>query len=281
MNPASKRRGLSLHIGVNQVDADHYGGWDGALTSPENDADTMFEIARLRGFEASQLKTRDATRAAVTAAIRDAAQQLAAGDLFLLSYAGHGGQLRDLDGDEQDRLDDTWILYDGHLLDDEFNLLFTHFKPGCRILMLSDSCHSGTMLKGGEDDPLAGQRVSDDFDIPRLIPRQAALDTANQRRAFYAGIQRSLPRPRPPVAATVRLLSGCQEFEQSWGNKDTGRFTAAVTKVWAGGAFHGDYTSFHQAVVEELKFAMNPQTPGHMVVGTPDPDFDRQSPFSI
>jgi len=26
---------------------------------------------------------------------------------------------------------------------------------------------------------------------------------------------------------------------------------------------------------------MNPQTPGHMVVGTPDPDFDRQSPFSI
>ena len=278
---SSKRRGLSLHIGVNQVDPGHYGGWDGALDSCENDADTMRDIAILRGFQATQLKTREATRAAVSAAIRDAAAQLAPGDLFLLSYAGHGGQLRDLDGDEQDRLDDTWILYDGHLLDDEFNLLFTAFKPGCRILMLSDSCHSGTMLKGEHHDPQAGQRLMDDFDIPRLMPRQAALQTADQQRAFYAGIQRALPKPRPPVAATVRLLSGCQEFERSWGNKDTGRFTAAVKKVWAGGAFHGDYASFHRAVVEELKFAMNPQTPGHMVVGSPDPDFDRQSPFSI
>jgi hypothetical protein len=278
---STTHRGISLHIGVNHVDPAHYGGWKGALASPENDADTLRDIALLRGFAASQLKTAQATRAAVAQAIGDAANRLQPGDLFLLTYAGHGGQLRDLDGDEEDRLDDTWILYDGHLLDDEFSLLFSQFSAGTRVLMLSDSCHSGTMLKSGAVDPVAGQRVVDDFDIPRLIPRQAALETARAQREFYAAIQRSIPRPRPPIAATVRLLSGCQEHEKSWGNKETGRFTAAVKKVWSGGAFQGDYDRFHHAVVEELKFAMNPQTPQHTVVGAPDPEFDRQNPFAI
>lgn len=274
-------RALSLHIGVNHVDPNHFGGWDGALTSCENDADTMQAIAAAQGFDARQLKTTQATRAAVMQAIGEAAEQLAPGGLFLLTYAGHGGQIRDLDGDEPDRLDDTWILHDGHLLDDEFRLLFARFRPGCRVLMLSDSCHSGTLLKSGLEDPLAGQRRVDDFDIPRLIPRQAALESARQNREFYAQIQRSLPRPGPTIGATVRLLSGCQEHERSWGNSQTGRFTAAVRKTWDGGRFRGDYAQFHQAVVEELKFAMNPQTPGHMVVGAPAPDYDRQSPFSI
>jgi hypothetical protein len=36
-------RGISLHIGLNRVDPDHYDGWDGALTACEFDAEDMEE----------------------------------------------------------------------------------------------------------------------------------------------------------------------------------------------------------------------------------------------
>ena len=55
-------RGMSLHIAINIVDPQHYSGWDGALSSCENDADTMAEIAKLQGFETQLLKTTNATR---------------------------------------------------------------------------------------------------------------------------------------------------------------------------------------------------------------------------
>lgn len=279
---SSGRKGVALHIAVNRVDPAHYGGsWDGALASPENDADTMQEIARAQGFETRQIKTEQATRRAVREAILEVAGQLRSGDMFLLTYAGHGGQIRDLSGEEADRKDDTWILYDGHLLDDELNFFFSHFAPGCRILMVSDSCHSGTLLKGANDDADEVEREEDDFIYPRLIPRNVAVETEKQHIGRYARIQRELPRPHPPIQASVRLLSGCLEHERSWGNKETGRFTAALKKVFADGTFDGGYEQFHGEIVEALKTAMNPQTPAHMVVGEPDPDFDRQPPLRI
>ena len=38
-------RGISVHIGVNDVDPNHYGGWSGPLKACENDSDVMFELA--------------------------------------------------------------------------------------------------------------------------------------------------------------------------------------------------------------------------------------------
>jgi hypothetical protein len=62
----------------------------------------MFRLARNQGFDSRILKTANATRAAVTDEIRDAAKSLRSGDFFFLTYAGHGGQLKDVGGDEQD-----------------------------------------------------------------------------------------------------------------------------------------------------------------------------------
>lgn len=275
----STPRGISLHVGVNIVDPDHYGGWEGPLSSCENDADTMRDIAKKQGFETHQLKTDKATRATVTKAIKDAASELAEGDFFLLTYSGHGNRIPDFDGDEDDGKDDTWCLYDGQLLDDEFRVLFAEFAKGVRVLMVSDSCHSGTMLRSVQQTP--GETVQDDFTISRMMPRTAARDVSRRNRAFYQDIQRNLPNPRPPLKARIRLLSGCQESEQSFGNKVTGRFTAAVKKVFADGAFIDDYEHFHEQVVKEVSKAMNPQTPGHMVSGAADPEFDTQPPFKI
>jgi len=54
-------RGLSLHIGLNRVDPDHYNGWDGQLTACEFDANDMQAIAKNGGFETKVLLTEEAT----------------------------------------------------------------------------------------------------------------------------------------------------------------------------------------------------------------------------
>ena len=100
--------GLALHIGLNTVDPRHYNGRDGALVACEADARDMQALAMARGFDSRLLLAREGTQRNVTAAIRDAAGQLASGDIFLLTYSGHGGQVPDRHGreGEPDALDE-------------------------------------------------------------------------------------------------------------------------------------------------------------------------------
>jgi hypothetical protein len=86
-------RGVSLHIGVNRVNPKHYAGWSGPLTACEADAEDMQLIATAKGYESQILLTDNATRDAVIAGIGNAANRLTSGDIFLLTYSGHGGQI--------------------------------------------------------------------------------------------------------------------------------------------------------------------------------------------
>lgn len=274
-------RGISLHIGVNRVDPARYNGsWDGALPSAENDVDTMEAIANRQGFDTRKLKTEQATRGNVSQAISEAADELQPGDIFMLTYSGHGDRVPDISGDEEDGKDDTWCLHDGHFLDDELNVLLAKFKPGCRVLVLSDSCHSGTMLKGAKNAP-EEDLIEDEFIYSRAMPRSASLESYDSHRQYYAELQLTLPDPRPEIGASVRLLSGCQENEQSWCSAKTGRFTEAVKNIFSEGGFDGSYKQFHAEIIKALSKRKNRQTPGHMVVGIPDRSFDREPPFKI
>jgi len=281
----SDSRGVSLHIGVNYVDKNHYGGtWDGKLNACEKDCDDMQAIARVQGFETHVLKSQDATRDAVATKISEISGQLKEGDFFLLSYSGHGGTIPDVDGDEEDQVDETWCLFDGQLLDDELNILWSKFKAGVRVLVVSDSCHSGTMLKDIDLNAMnlrqAG-RVVDPEEIvehARAMPRSIARSTARRNYEFYANLQYDLPDPRPEIHASVRLLSGCQEDELSWEGSGNGRFTEALKKTYADGEFDKDYNSFHCSIVELVK---HKQTPNHAVLGVPNNDYDKQRPFKI
>jgi len=281
----AKARGISLHIGVNIVDPVHYGGsWDGKLNACEKDCDDMQVIAESQFFETQVLKSQQATRDAVIDTISGIASQLNDGDFFLLSYSGHGGTIPDVDGDEEDLVDETWCLFDGHLLDDELSILWAKFKPGVRVLVVSDSCHSGTMLKNIDlqqfDLRKSGQAIEADavFENARAMPRNAARDTARKNSKFYADLQYALPDPRPRIRATIRLLSGCQEDELSWEGSGNGRFTEALKRTFADGQFGGDYKAFHHAIRELVK---HKQRPNHAVRGAPNKAFDSQRPLKI
>jgi len=279
---------ISLNIGLNSVNPQHYGGWSGKLNACEADAEDMATIAKAQKMKPMKRLTKQATRARVKRDISEAAKKLKKGDLFFLSYSGHGGQLPDLSGEEADQMDETWCLYDGELVDDELYLLFGKFAKGVRVLVLSDSCHSGTVTKlayyrGTALEPrigtdAAGARY-------RYMPPEVALRTYRQNKAMYDKILKDpgLKKAVKGVKASVLLISGCQDNQFSLDGAFNGLFTGALLRVWDEGRFNQgegnrSYTAFHNRIL----VGMPPdQTPNYFAVGTPSSAFEDQKPFTV
>ncbi len=268
-------QGRSLHIGVNKVDARKYAEWFGDLNACEADAHAMSALAEKQKFAASRLLTSEATREAVLAGIGAAAKDLKAGDIFLLTYAGHGSQLPDLNGDESDRLDETWCLYDGHLVDDELHQALAQFDSGVRIISISDSCHSESVVRAVADDPIR-------FRSP---PKAVALRTYAANRDFYDPILRDpvLAKAERSIVAPTIHLSACRDDEAAAETAFSGAFTAALLSTWADGAFVAPgkgYGAFHRAIAAAMR-TRHRQSPQLGFYGTNPDALHAQPPFSI
>jgi hypothetical protein len=295
---ATQPKALSLHIGLNGVSAAAYEGWDGPLAACEFDANDMAALARSKGIKASVLLTKKATRTAVLAGLRKAAKALKAGDLFFLSYSGHGGQVPDTNHDEPDRKDETWCLYDGQLIDDELYLEYSRFAAGVRILVLSDSCHSGTVTRARTPPaPPPGQRS-------KLMPEAVGARVYARHQAFYDKLQADVAQAAGPaivdpdaalaqVALTgpaahatalvgefkpaVLLISGCQDNQTSMDGEHNGAFTEQLLRVWNRGTFSGNYGSFHARIRAAMPAT---QSPNLFALGDAAA-FLAQTPFTV
>jgi hypothetical protein len=276
--------GISLHVGLNRVDPAHYQGWDGELTACEFDANDMRAIAEGQGFEARSLLTKEATSDAVLAAIERAAGELDQGDLFLCTYSGHGGQVPDRNGeDEEDRSDETWVAYDRQIVDDELYALWSRFAPGVRIFVLSDSCHSGTVVRDIEakvPGPVSTrQKAAAESPRYRALPRDVMIATYRANARLYDAIQERLPgAERADPAATVLLISGCRDDQLSLDGFSNGLFTENLRAVWADGAWEGGHAEFREAIRARMPAK---QQPNYLRVGAANPEIEQQKPFTV
>jgi hypothetical protein len=295
-NAKGKAMAMSLHIGLNGVSGAAYGGWTGPLAACEADANDMTAIAKQQGMRPTTLLTKKATRAAVLAEMRKAAQLLDEGDLFFLSYSGHGGQVPDVTGEEDDKKDETWCLYDGQLIDDELYFELSRFAEGVRILVFSDSCHSGTVTREAMMPPatIPSQR-------PKLMPEAVAMRTYRDHRAFYDKLQKEVAAAAgnkvvdpdtalAQVAASGRLsgivakfnpavilVSGCQDNQTSMDGEHNGAFTEQLLKVWNQGGFQGNYGNFHARIKARMPAT---QSPYLFTLGAAG-EFLAQKPFTV
>jgi metacaspase-1 len=247
----------------------------------------MHAIAEARGFETGLLLTADATADAVVAGIERAAAELGSGDFFFLTYAGHGGQVPDAhDGDEEDGSDETWVLYDRQLVDDELYALWATFEPGVCIFVLSDSCHSGTVTRNIDASVpnVVASREDAEAQSPRFraMPRDVMIATYRANRATYDGIQDACPGAEQleegGVPATVLLISGCQDDQLSLDGFSNGFFTEQLLRVWEDGAWRGSYPAFHEAIRSRMP---DKQQPNYTRVGAAADDFEQQDPLTI
>ena len=95
---------------------------------------------------------------------------------FLTSILGHGGQTKDLDGDEEDGYDEVIYPVDfrqmGHITDDEMHRIMVRpLQAGVRLTAIFDSCHSGTAL-----------------DLPYIYSTQGILKAPNMAKEAGQGL---------------------------------------------------------------------------------------------
>jgi len=151
---------LALLVGIN-----HYLHEDriSPLAGSINDIEDMRQLLTTK-FEfppenVLTLKDSEATHAGIVAAIQShLIAKAQAGDIVVFHYSGHGSQMRDITGRQISGLDETIVPYDsrdpeGKIFDisgAELHTLLVQLTAKTRnVTFILDSCHSGTLVRGG------------------------------------------------------------------------------------------------------------------------------------
>lgn len=279
-------KAISINIGLNGVNPACYNGWDGALNACVNDANSMKAIADSLGYLTIPILDQEATADRVIGEIGQAAYNLDENGILLLTYSGHGGQFPDSTGQEADGKNETWVLYDRQVIDDELYCLWNKFAAGARIFVLSDSCHSGTVTRELQYADIAkSSSMSKHYRTTagkprfRYMPPEICSANYQANKGHYKALQLAArSRKRDMLESTVVLISGCQDNQLSSDGDVNGLFTGNLLNAWNDGSFTGCYSEFHQAILDQMPAT---QTPNYFVVGAPNQDFEAQSPFAI
>ena len=270
-------KGVSAHVAIEFVDRHAYPQEWPSMPGCANDARSMRLLSSDRGFEPLPLLLNaSATRLAVKNTIADAAKRLERGDVFLLTFSGHGAEVDG--GDDEDR-DQTWVLFDGQLLDDCLNKAWGLFKPGVRVVVVSDSCHSGSILDArGEGKASRHAGTTETKSIPRRL-QDAYVDV---HRAELKRMKDDCGAAAP--SACVIQLGACQDAQETDPPptpETNSPFTAALIEVFEshGGHVAGGYPAYVDLITRQLHKPQ--QQASFLQIGVPDPTFVSGDPFRV
>ena len=253
---------LALCIGIND-----YPGTGSDLSGCVNDANDWAAVLKQNGFTVAKLLNSAATKKAILTSMKGMVSTVAKGDSIVIQYSGHGTYIPDQDGDEPDGTDECLCPYDlrskGPITDDELFDVFSAKPYGVRIIMFSDSCHSGTVtrfapittpptIKGGK----APQRKV------RFLPPANFL---SQRQLNKLGTARTIRSASPPGRYGSLLLSGCQDVEYSYDayfqNRPNGAFTYVALDTLKSLKKGSSYHDWYRAIRKVLPSQQYPQSP--------------------
>jgi caspase domain-containing protein len=208
---AGRPRLHAMVVGINRYYGRAGRGQVPDLLGCVNDAnDIARQVAKLDPGSLRVLGVRNepVTREAFFAAWQDMMAGAGEGDTLLLSYSGHGGQIRALcPGNEEDGLDETLVLsgFDigqardsaEHIVDDELAERFAAAAAKrLLVVFIADSCFSGTVYRSVEAAANVRYRTIRSYELARgVTPADAC---------------RATPPEDPP---NLLFLSGSQENE--------------------------------------------------------------------
>ena len=282
-------KGYSLHIGLNKVDRAHYGSIP-ELKAAINDATVWKKFAVKSGYLAKSLHDKQAKSGAVKKILTDYAKKMKPGDILLLTYAGHGGEMPNDKGGgfDKERNDQTWCLYDRQLLDDELYELMEAFAEGTRVLVVSDSCHSGTVMRALDEinfSQLLAAGVARSAKSRGLLSRklpQSIKESVDEkyRDSVYKPIQKNYKNRHQgaKVKASVKLLAACQDDEETLDGEKNGIFTEALMELIHDQGFKNANCELLIAAVCKRYFFPKPN---FFQYGSIIPSFDKGFPFAI
>lgn len=98
---------------------------------------------------------------------------------LIVYYTGHGGSMKDLNGDDADQCDEALVFDDAFLVDDKLlDAIKSSRKPNnCKVILLTDCCHSGSIydLQSGSNLP------------PNIMSLSAARDSETAKQTSMEG----------------------------------------------------------------------------------------------
>ncbi len=205
--PAERTSPTKWAVIVGISDYVHFDDVDGGdLPGAERDARAWRDVLVARwGFSSENVRllvSREATREAIEEALTEWAPSVVRpGDQFTFVYSGHGSQVWDEDGDEEDGLDETIAPADvlpdspeNDIVDDELREWLAAIPTSNQVVFL-DNCHSGTGTRSATPfhrTRLLDRRVDDLPDPENAAPRRRAAGDVADRSGFDAGGSRAL-----------------------------------------------------------------------------------------
>jgi len=155
-------------------------GW-GDISSV-NDIELIEGALLGQGFLKNNIFTvvdEEGTREGIVGALDDVRKKLKKGDILVVHFSMHGQQVYDFNGDELDSLDESLAPYDAipyysdsykgerHLIDDDLGIIIKDLRNVLgdtgQLLMILDSCHSGSSTRGAVSRGGKGALVPPDW----------------------------------------------------------------------------------------------------------------------
>lgn len=133
----------------------------GCVPDVKNMANLLQRQYEFESGDISLITDFDATKEAIESAITGLVREARRGDVLLLHYSGHGSNVPDDNGDEDDNRDEilcpTDLDWNDPLRDDWLRNVFDGLSAGVSLTVISDCCHSGTITRALEQDGPAGE----------------------------------------------------------------------------------------------------------------------------
>lgn len=259
----------ALCIGIND-----YPGTGSDLAGCVNDANDWAAALSARGFKVKTMFDKQATGSAMRRAIRAIVSKAKPGDTVVIQYSGHGSYVPDQDGDEPDGTDECLCPYDimtkGPLVDDELFEIYSDRKPRVRLVVLSDSCHSGSVAKFAPiRTPASATGKNPPQRKVRFLPPATFLPA---RKLTQLGIARARRSSSPPGRYAALLMSGCQDTEYSYDayfqGRPNGAFSFVALQALGKLPKSASYSAWFKAVRKLLPSQQYPQSPNLFGAGS-------------
>jgi len=225
-------------IGIN-----NYPGTFNDLQGCVNDANDWSALLRGFGFTVSLMLDSQATRQNVKAALDGLVSAAGAGDVVVFTYSGHGTQALDLSGDEGDTYDEAISVYDGKILDDELRTIIQKINPHATLVVISDSCFSGSVTRVAAGPAKPRYMPPSDMPAGRVVKQRFLLPESNM----------------PEI-----LISGCNDSEYSYDAEINGRYNGAMSAMALSVIKQNPqvtYKEFYASLRKSLPSSDFPQTP--------------------
>lgn len=193
----------------------------------DRDVPLVVDMLEKCGFtDITTLTDENATKKGITDAFSRLACACSAGDLVYVHFSGHGQWMTDIEGDEPDGWDESWIPYDAyrtycdkdrgdrHLCDDELAVLLQSVRDAVgtdgNVIVVVDACHSGDSTRNPFCDKTDMRGVYEKFIIPG--------------KRHVGGVRHE---------ENWLTLSACKDYQMNQEHPSGyGKLTCALTALW-------------------------------------------------